>query len=509
MARMTRRRFLAGSAAMAAGAFVLSTPSHRVLGANDDIRVAILGLNGQGGSHLMTHRDIAGARIVALCDPDKAVLERAVKHLATVPADPDNPEKSKEKARKLQEKHANVATYTDLRRVYDRKDVDAVVIAAPNHWHSLATIWAVQAGKDVYVEKPLSHDIFEGRQVVEAAAKYNRIVYVGTQSRSDEGLAEAFEWLKAGNLGKLLRARGFCYKPRGSIGKTEGPQPIPGTVDYDLWCGPAPKDPLRRKKLHYEWHWFWATGNADIGNQGIHEMDKCRWGIGATIVKRAMGFGGRFGYEDDAETPNTETVFLETDTVPIIFEVRGLPVRKATAEEKNPAMDAYGKAGVRVGEVFDFEGGYFAGGWAVDSKGEKVKQFKRDGGAKHRDNFLKALRSRKPEDNPAQAIEGHRSAICFHVGNISYRLGKETKREEVAEMFKTDKVAQECWERFQTHVSANEADPSKWQPTVGPWLTFDPQAEKFTGAFADKANVLTKGTRDGKYREPFVVPEKV
>lgn len=482
---ITRRQFLAGSAAVA-GAFVVGTASRRVLGASEEISVGIVGLGGQGGSHLGTYlgkeMQNQNVRLVAVCDADKDHLDKAVA--------------SADKA------GLKVAGVQDLRRVLDMKDVDAVVTATPNHWHSLLSIWAVQAGKDIYVEKPMSHDIFEGRKVIEAAAKYDKIVYVGTQNRSDEGRRAAYEWIWAGNIGKIVRARGFCYKPRGSIGKTEGPQPLPPGLDYDLWCGPAPKDPLRRKKLHYDWHWFWATGNADIGNQGIHEMDKCRWGIRATQVKRAMGIGGRFGYDDDAQTPNTETVFLETDTVPIIFEVRGLPRKKGDS-----AMDAY--KGVRIGEIIECEGGYYDGGWVYDAKGEKIKQFPRDSGKNHRANFIKCLRSRKPEDNPAPPIDGHRSAVCFHTGNISCRLGKEMKRDEVAEIFKTDKVAQECWDRFQQHVCANETDPAKWQPTVGSWLTFDPVAEKFTGTFADKANVLAKGPANGQYRAPYVVPDKV
>jgi hypothetical protein len=487
---VTRRQFLAGSAVVA-GAFVVGTSSRRVLGAGDAIRVAVVGVGGQGSSHLGTYlgkemQDL-NVRLVAVCDADKEHLDKAVSS--------------------ADKKGLKVTGVQDLRKVLEMKDVDAIVTATPNHWHSLLSIWAVQNGKDIYVEKPMSHDIFEGRKVVEAAAKYNKIVYVGTQNRSDEGRRAAYEWIWAGNIGKIVRGRAFCYKPRGSIGKTEGPQPLPAGLDYDLWCGPAPKDPLRRKKLHYDWHWFWATGNGDIGNQGIHEMDKARWGVRATKVTRAMGIGGRFGYDDDAETPNTEIAFLETDTVPIIFEVRGLPMRKPSANEKSPPMDAY--KGVRIGEIIECEGGYYDGGWVYDTKGEKMKQFPRDGGKNHRTNFIKALRSRKPEDNPAPPIDGHRSAVCFHTGNISCRLGKEMKQAEVAEMFKTDKVAQECWERFQQHVNANEADAAKWQPTVGPWLTFDPQAEKFTGPFADKANLLTKGPRDGKYRAPFVVPDQM
>jgi hypothetical protein len=488
MAGITRRGFLAGS--IAAGTVIVGSGARRVLGAGDAIRVAVVGLGGQGSSHLNSYlgkdkdMDIKSlnVRLAAVCDADKDHLDKA--------------------AAAADKAGFKVAAVQDLRRILEMKDVDAIVTATPNHWHSLLSIWAVQNGKDIYVEKPMSHDIFEGRKVVEAAARYKKIIYVGTQNRSDEGRREAYEWIWAGNIGKIVRGRAFCYKPRASIGKTVGPQPLPPGLDYDLWCGPAPKDPLRRTKLHYDWHWFWHTGNGDIGNQGIHEMDKTRWGVRATIVKRAMGIGGRFGYDDDAQTPNTETVFLETDTVPIIFEVRGLPRKTGDS-----AMDNY--KGVRIGEIIECEGGYYDGGWIYDNKGEKVKQFTGDRGKNHRANFIKCLRSRKPEDNKAPAIDGHRSAMCFHTGNISYRLGKEMKREEVAEMFKADKVAQECWERFQQHVCANEADPAKWQPQVGSWLTLDPEKEVFGGPFADQANILRKGPADGAYRAPFVVPDQV
>jgi len=489
---ITRRQFLGGTAAaVAAGTFILGSSTRRVLGASDSIRVAIVGVGGQGSSHLGTYlskefQDM-NVRLVAVCDADKEHVDAAVA--------------------KATKAGLKVTAVQDPRKVLEMKDVDAIVTATPNHWHSLLSIWAVQNGKDIYVEKPMSHDIFEGRKVVEAAAKTGKIVYVGTQSRSDQSLTEAIKWLQAGNLGKIVRVRGFCYKPRASIGKTTGEQRLPPGLDYDLWCGPAPKDPLRRKNLHYDWHWFWATGNADIGNQGIHQMDISRWSANATQVKRAMGFGGRFGYDDDAETPNTETVFIETDTVPIIFEVRGLPARKPSADEKSPPMDAY--KGVRIGVIVECEGGHFDGSWVYDAKGEKMRQFKVDRGGDHRKNFIKCLRSRDPKDNPAPPIDGHRSAVCFHAGNLSYRIGKEMKQAELQEMFKTDKVAQECWERFQKHINVHEADAAKWQPTVGPWITFDPEAEKFTGTFADAANKLLKGPRDGKYREPFVVPDKI
>lgn len=265
MSKFTRREFLKTSA-MAAGALAFSANSwSQVIGANGDIRVAVIGLNGRGKNHVSSLAAIKGVRIVALCDPDKAVLEKA-KTLKGINS-------------------ASIKTYTDIRDLFAARDIDAVTIATPNHWHALAGIWAMQAGKDVYVEKPVSHNVWEGRQLVAAAKKYNRVVQAGVQIRSGEGLREAVEWVRDGNLGKIICSRGLCYKRRDSIGKTFGPQPIPASINYDLWTGPAPLVPPHRNSkkngpIHYEWHWIWNYGNGDLGNQGIHQMDIARWALG-------------------------------------------------------------------------------------------------------------------------------------------------------------------------------------------------------------------------------------
>ena len=261
---VSRRRFLVNSVVggVAARGALTRSASAAPLGTNDAVRVAVVGLGnpGKGLHHIQMFKAVPGVRVVALCDVDEAILDKAVKGLAS--------------------ENIQVARYVDVRKLLESKEVDAVSIATPNHWHSLMAIWACQAGKDVYVEKPVSHNVWEGRRLVEAAAKYGRVVAAGTQSRSDEALLELAEDIRAGKLGRILRARGFCYKRRESIGRVDGPQPIPASVDYDLFCGPAPLEPLRRKQLHYDWHWFWATGNGDIGNQGVHEMDVCRWMLG-------------------------------------------------------------------------------------------------------------------------------------------------------------------------------------------------------------------------------------
>src|SRR5438445_5990258 len=284
MNRISRRSFLATSAAV--GATTLFSTKLRAIGANDDVRVAVIGLNGRGQNHMDAFPQVAGTRLVALCDADDNVLRKAVQ--------------------KAEQRNQKVDCYKDIRKLLENKDIDAIAIATPNHWHALMAVWGCQAGKDVYVEKPCSHEVWEGRKIVEASEKYNRIVQIGTQRRSDLEYREAIKWIRDGNIGKILYARGLCYKPRPSIGKVSGPQPIPPGVDYDLWCGPAPMEPLMRKNLHYDWHWVWPTGCGDIGNQGVHEMDQCRWAINQdTLPEHVFSFGGRFGYDDDATTPNT------------------------------------------------------------------------------------------------------------------------------------------------------------------------------------------------------------
>ncbi|MEO6034768.1 MAG: Gfo/Idh/MocA family oxidoreductase, partial [Verrucomicrobiota bacterium] len=254
---INRRSFLKNSFLTTAA---LSLPAHswaQVRGANDDIRVAIIGFNGQGKSDLEEFRKVPGVRVVALCDVDSAVLEF--------------------QAAKFRDRNEPLATYTDVRKLLENKDIDAISTATPNHWHALISIWAIQAGKDVYVQKPVSHNVSEGRRIVEFARKHKKMVQTGTQSRASAGLAEAVEYVQSGQLGKINLVRGICYKPRGSIGKVTHPLTIPANIDYDLWCGPAEKLPIMRSKLHYDWHWVLNTGNGDLGNQGIHEMDVSRW----------------------------------------------------------------------------------------------------------------------------------------------------------------------------------------------------------------------------------------
>ena len=313
MKNLTRRSFLKQTA-LAAGAVSWTAHSwSQVRGANEDIRMAVVGFNGRGKSHIEAWTKLKGVRLTALCDVDSKVLQNEVDRLGNA--------------------GHQVQGYTDVRKLLADSNVDAISIATPNHWHALATVWGIQAGKDVYVEKPVSYDVWEGEKMLEAAKQHRKIVQAGTQSRSSPALKEAVAWVRAGNLGKIKVARGLCYKPRASIGKTDGPQPVPPTVDYDLWCGPAPLTPPRRKSFHYDWHWFWNYGAGDLGNQGIHEMDVARWFLGEeTLSPRVLSVGGRLGYVDDAETPNTLISFHDYVRAPLIFEVRGLPEKAGTKE---------------------------------------------------------------------------------------------------------------------------------------------------------------------------------
>ncbi len=427
MEPMDRRGFLKVSSrtvvSMAAASAVLGRSASAWASPNDVIRVAVVGFNGRGTEHIraFTGGKGKGTEIAALVDVDENIWG-------------GKPAKSVEAAQ-----GKPPALYSDLRKMLEDKSIDAVSIATPNHWHSLAAIWAVQAGKDVYVEKPISHNVWEGRQLVKAARNNKRIVQHGTQSRSSGSVQEAVEFLRSGKLGKIYMAKGHCFKPRGSIGKVKGDTPVPKGVDYDLWTGPAPMKPIHRQRLHYDWHWQWDYGDGDIGNQGVHEMDIARWGLGRTLPNTVFSSGGRYGYEDDGETPNTQLAIFDYGDCELVFEVRGLP----TNDEKE----------VMVGNIFYGSEGYMVvnrGKWETyfghkNEPGPKGPSGK--GGTDHFANFIAAVKSRKPSDLNAPAEEGHFSAALCHLGNISYRLGRKLRFDPKAENFINDKEADELLTR--------------------------------------------------------------
>jgi predicted dehydrogenase len=488
MKNINRRSFLQSSMISAASLSLAPRSWAQVQGASDTIRVATVGFHGRGGDHIkgMLALKEKKVKIVALCDVDQKVLSGGLDSFT---------------------KRGDVVDgYTDIRKLLERNDIDAITVATPNHWHALATIWAIQAGKDVYVEKPVSHNVWEGRQIVHAARKYNKIVQTGTQSRSSNAIKEGVEWVRAGNLGKILVARGLCYKPRGSIGKTEGAQAVPENINYDLWCGPAPLDPPRRNSsqygpIHYDWHWFWAYGCGDLGNQGIHEMDRARWFLGANeLSPRVFSVGGRLGYRDDAETPNTQFVFHDYPTAPLIFEVRGLPEKTGSRN-----MDTH--MGGRVAAVIHCEGGYvlnpsYDSVIVFDKNGKEIKRWK-DSADRHYDNFIQACRSRKHTDLNADILEGHLSSALCHTGNISYRLGAKKAPAEIREKLQGNSAALETFGRMEEHLRANGVDFEKDKLTFGEFLSMDPKAERFTNSREADA-LLTR-----HYRRPYVVPEKV
>jgi predicted dehydrogenase len=487
MSRPTRRDFIRNSAAAvtcaASGSALFAATQSNILGGNDDIRIAIVGLRKKGKEHIDIFGKVPGVRIVALCDVDTQFLDF--------------------EARKFEERNEKVATYVDYRKLLDDKDIDAVVIVTPDHWHALMTIWACQAGKDVYAEKPLSHNIWEGRKMVEAARKYKRIVQTGSQDRSDVGLQAIVEYIKQGNLGEIRLVRAISYNLRESIGRVNGPQAVPASVDYNLFQGPAPLVPLMRKNLHYDWHWFWDTGTGEVGNLGAHNVDESRWVIGQeAIAPRAISVAGRVGMDDDGQTPNTQITFFDYEPVPIIYEVRGLRRRKGLR-----ARDHF--RGTNFGMVIHCEGGYFAGGrgggWAYDNNGKKIRQFPGDGGIGHQANFIEAVRSRKVSGLRADVLEGHVTASLCHMANISYRLGRREPAEKIAGTIAGNRYLAEAFERCVRHLRVNEVDLQREPLTIGPSLAFDRRREEFVGEFSDLANMFLRRN----YREPFVVPDEV
>jgi predicted dehydrogenase len=440
---VNRRSFLAGSMGAVATATALTGKSK---GANDVIRIGVVGFNGQGTSHIKGFEELDGVEVVALCDVDRKVLEDRAGKL------------EKDTGRKIKR-------FTDVRELVEDDNIDAVSTATPNHWHALVGYLAMRANKDVYIEKPCSHNVFEGRQLIAAARKFQRICHHGTQGRSSTVVRAAIQFMREGGIGKIHTAKGLCYKWRPTIvndGKgirLAAGQSIGDRLDWNLWLGPARERDFSPHYVHYNWHWFWEFGNGDIGNQGVHQMDIARWGLGKGLPNRVQAMGGRFGYKDPAETPNTLLATFDYGDAVLQFEVRGLPTNNET--------------GVRVGNTWYGSEGYLVldgyGNWKTflgnkSEPGETSESFLKKNsldsvGGSHIANFIRAVRSRKIADSTAPIAEGHLSSALCHLANIAFRTGRT--------------------------------------------LTFDPKTETFPGD--DEANRFL--TRD--YRTPFVVPEAV
>jgi predicted dehydrogenase len=486
MQRFSRRDFLATSGGLSAllASGILNDPADAAQaqqpeanangGANERLNIAVIGVNGQGRGHVSGYANRHNCVVSHICDVDSAVIGPAMQSAA--------------RAQGFEPQYVQ-----DLRRIMDNRDIHAVSIATPNHWHALAAIWAMQAGKDVYVEKPVSHNVSEGRRIVEAARRYNRICQTGTQIRSQRGSIEAIDYLKSGALGRIQVARGLCYKARNSIGRVSGEQPIPATIDYDIWCGPAPRNPLRRQRLHYDWHWTWDYGNGDLGNQGIHQMDVARWGLGSNELSRScISVGGRFGYVDDGETANTQIALFDYGEAKLIFEVRGL--------RTDPYRDA------RVGNVFHCAEGVvvftsYSAAVAMRPDGEVIRRF--SGSGDHFGNFIQAVRSRRREDLKADILEGHLSSALCHLANVSYRLGRPTPFDRRNGIFNGDADANETLARTEEHLRSNMVPLDSTNLIVGRRLNLDVQAETFNGD-ADANRHLTR-----EYRRGFEVPARI
>ncbi len=446
-------------------------------GANDKLRVAVIGVKGRGMSHVGGFAGKNNCEVVTICDCDEAVVKPAITAV--------------EKAQKT-----TPAFEQDIRKVMDDKSIDIISIATPNHWHALAAVWAMRAGKHVYCEKPATHNVHEGRLMVQASRKYKKVCQVGTQSRSTTGMREAIAYIHDGKIGKVSLAYGTCYKPRKSIGKVEKPTEPPKSMDYDLWCGPAAKLPVMRKGLHYDWHWTWEYGNGDFGNQGVHEADKARWGLNLPgLPMSVVSVGGRFGYVDDGETPNTLLSLYNYGTAQMLFEVRGL--------------DTKDYKGAKVGNIWFGDKGYvvcpsYSSGIAYDKDGNKLMEFKGGNDQQHFDNFVKAARSGKSSDLNCDVEEGHLSAALCHLGNISYRLGAE------ADLFGDIKAlhglvaSKEAFERMKQHLTDNNVGKDT-KCMVGRKLMLNPKTEKFTGGDVAKANDMLFR----EYRKGFDISEAV
>jgi hypothetical protein len=451
---MNRREFSKMAAVATAGigtAPVILTGSGWK-GANDRLNIAVIGIRSQGQSHIAEYSKLLDVRVAAICDVDSTLFKERIKKYFTDKSVP------------------GPKIYTDLRKLYEDKDIDAVSIATPNHWHALASIWALQAGKHVSVEKPCCHNFFEGRKLVEAAEKYKLIVQDGAEQRSNPCARSMAQYLHSGKLGEVYMAKGLCYKWRDTIGKTPD-EPVPAGVDYDLWLGPAPKRSFSKNRFHYNWHWNWEYGNGDMGNQGVHEMDIARWGLNVTLPDKISAIGGHFMFDDDQNTPNGLISVFEFpnqsaggDKKKILqFEVRHWITNGEGIRSDNPKADAYMMSADNViGNLFYGSKGYMTKNvneWQVFYGKERAAGESGKGLGDHYLAFTEAIRANDRKLANADIRDGFYSCALMHLGNISYRLGRS--------------------------------------------LEFDPVKMKFKNA-PDADALLTR-----EYRAPFVVPDKV
>lgn len=480
MSHLTRRKFLeesmiaAGTAAAAmsfTSKLAAAEPAPR--SANEELQHAVLGCRIRGKVHAAEFARQSGVNVAYVCDPDLQLAEELADAVK---------ERTGRRPQVVQ----------DLRKIIDDKSIDTVSIASPNHWHALSAIWAMQAGKHVYVEKPVSHNIVEGRRMVQAARKYNRICQGGTQNRSSGRLKTAAQFIKDGKLGEIKLARTIIYGRRGSIGPAQ-PCVIPPKCDFNLWLGPGTQQPLTRKNMHYDWHWVWDTGNGELGNNNIHMVDICRLlldleGLGDSVVS----IGGRLGYEDAGETPNTQMTMHQFGPTTIIQEVRGL--------KSDPFSDKF-----KSGYVIYGTEGFIAQESLFDPKGNLVQQFESKNGANHFANFIAAVRSGNRDELNAEIEQGHVSTGLCHVANISHRLGKKVATGEIVSHLNGKEYGDEVratFGRMVEHLRANQVDLESTPLTLGALLAIDAANEKF------KNNAAADALLAREYRKPFEVPSE-
>lgn len=485
--RTSRRAFVKNAAAVAGGIHLFNISGtragNRIIGANERIRVGVCGIKGRGSSHIAEYLEQKNVEITTLIDIDETQFAP--------------------RQRQIREKTRREApnTVNDIRLALDDKNLDVISIATCNHTHSLYTILACQAGKDVYVEKPMSHNLFEGRKVMEAAKKFGCIVQHGTQQRSSKSRAVEIAAVKSGGYGKLLVSKGYCCKPRWSIGFKEPQKNPPSHINWDAWVGPAPMQPFHENLVHYNWHWFWDFGNGDTGNQGVHEIDVARWAVDAgTLPTRVWALGGRIGYEDQGQTPNMHLSVFEYGDVLIVFETRGL-VDKDKAFPRKVANEYYTTEGVIRG------GKFYANG---SDKGENVKggvpDTITDGGPFG--SFIAAVRARDPQICNAGPEHGHYSSALCHLGNIACRVGSPAPlSQKPKHQLGDDPRVMETFATIQANTKAVVGDLSSTEYKLGPVLDFDPVQERFIGEGEPVAQANALLTRD--YREPWVVPDAV
>ncbi len=480
---VSRRRFLktaaASSAVFSTFAIAGTKASGRILGANEAVRVAVCGINGRGRDHIRGFSGANDVEIAYLVDPDSRLFESRTKL--------------------VQEQNGYTPKCVqDVRDVLDDPSIDAISIATCNHWHSLMTIWACQAKKDVYVEKPMSHNVFEGRQCVTAARKNNCVVQHGTQQRSSASRAKEIAALQSGKYGKLLVSKGYASKPRWSIG-TKSPKDVPAGLDFNLWLGPADEMPYHENLVHYNWHWFWNTGNGEIGNQGVHQMDIARWAIkDATLPTKVVSLGGRFGYDDQAETPNTQLTVYEYGDVLLVFEVRGLvgKTRNVDTGYSNEVRNEYYTTEGRIADGRFYPAGSDTGEKLEDLGGEVYP------GGEY-GSFVNAVREKNPDKVNASVEDAHYSAALCHLGNISYRVGSGTSMAGVKSPYPDNEQVNDTMDAMRENLGRINVNLDQAECQVGQVLEFNPESEQFTNS--DAANALL--TR--AYRGEFTVPKDI